>query len=88
MENHLYLEYRRSKCSSKIEHERRNFFFLKDGTMVYPYESFNSYVDAIIDAVVNYGEDLDDLISLVFPETIDHPIIKKKILKIMNNETN
>ena len=84
MENHWYLENRRSKYSSKIESERRNFFFLKDGSMVYPYSSFDSYVDAMIDAIVNYNEDIDDMISLVFPESIDHPIVKEKLLKLIN----
>ena len=84
MENHWYLENRRSKYGSKIENERRNFFFLKDGSMVYPYSSFDSYVDAMIDAIVNYNEDIDDMISLVFPESIDHPIVKEKLLKLIN----
>ena len=88
MENHWYLEYKRVKYWSKIEHERRNFFFLTDGTMVYPYEVFNSYLDAMIDAVINYGEDIDDLISLVFPEYIDHPIVKKKLLTMIKEYEN
>ena len=33
-----------------------------------PYSSFDDYIDAMIDAVENHGEDLDDMIRLVFPE--------------------
>ena len=84
MENHWYLENRRGKYGSQIKEERRNFFFLKDGSMVYPYSSFDDYIDAMIDAIENYGEDLDDMIRLVFPEKVDHPIVKEKMLKLMN----
>lgn len=85
MKNHWYLEKRRSKYSSKIEEERRNFFFLKDGTMVVPpYPSFNSYWEAMADAIMNYGEDIDDIVSLVFREAIDQLIVKKKLLKLID----
>ena len=84
MEQHWSLEYKRSKYKNQIEAERINFFFLKNGSMVYPYEKFGSYVDAMIDSI-KHGEDIDDMISLVFPEKIDHPIVKEKILKMLNN---
>ena len=75
---------KKKKYGKEIVAERTNFFFLKDGPMVYDYGRFDSYIDAIIDAVKNHGEDLDDLISLVFPEKVDHPIVKEKILNLMN----
>ena len=73
----------KEKLGSKVKEERINFLFLKDGSMVYPYSSFDGYPEAMIDAI-NKGEDIDDLISLVFPEKVDHPIVKKKLLKLMN----
>ena len=48
--------------------------------MVYDYEKFSTFEDALIDAVHN-GEDLDDMISLIYPEKVDHPIVKQKLLK-------
>lgn len=82
MEQHWYLENRRSKYASKIKEERINFFFLNDGTMVYPYAKFDSYWDAMIDAIKK-GENMDELITLVFPEKVDHPIVKEKLLKLL-----
>ena len=82
MEQHWYIENSREKYGSKVIAERQNFLFLKDGTMVYPTSCFGSYIDAMIDAV-HKGEDLQDLISLVFPEKIDHPIVYQKILKLL-----
>lgn len=83
MEQHWYLENRRGKYASKIKEERINFFFLNDGTMVYPYEKFDSYWDAMIDAIKK-GENMDELIALVFPEKVDHPIVKEKLLNYFN----
>lgn len=74
---------KKTKYGKKIVAERTNFFFLEDGSMVYDYIHFDSYIDAMVDAVQNHGEDLDDMISLVFPEKFDHPIVKDKILKII-----
>lgn len=74
---------KKTKYGKKIVAERTNFFFLEDGSMVYDYNRFDSYIDAMVDAVQNHGEDLDDMISLVFPEKFDHPIVKDKILKII-----
>lgn len=82
MEQHWSLECKRSKYASKIKEERINFFFLEDGSMVYPTEKFDSYDDAMIDAI-RKGEDIDDMIALVFPEKIDHPIVKDKLLKMI-----
>lgn len=83
MEQHWYIENRKSKYEGKIKAERRNFLFLKDGTMVCPNTGeINGWVDALIDAV-HHGEDLDDMISLIFPEKIDHAIVKEKIQKML-----
>lgn len=77
---------KKTKYGKEIIAERANFFFLKDGTMVYDTAMFDSYVDVLVDAVKNHGEDLDDMISLVFPEKFDHPIVKEKILKLINKK--
>lgn len=71
--------------TNKIVDECKNFVFLKDGSMVYDYDKFYTYIDAMIDAV-NQGEDIDRIISLVFREKIDQPIVKEKLLKIINNK--
>ena len=71
--------------TNKIVDECKNFVFLKDGSMVYDYDKFDSYLDAMIDAV-KQGEDIDRMISLIFRENIDQPIVKEKLLKIINNK--
>lgn len=50
--------------------------------MKYDFDKFDSYIDAMIDAIHN-GEDIDKVISLVFREKIDQPIVKEKLLKLM-----
>jgi hypothetical protein len=37
--------------------------------MVYDYDRFESAEDAIIDAVKNHGEDLDDMIAMCYSST-------------------
>lgn len=64
---------------SKTRARRANFIFLKDGSMVYDYDRFNSTEDAIIDAVKNHGEDLDDMISMCYSQTNSH--LKKFFLE-------
>lgn len=81
-----YWERKRSKYASKIKAERANFLFLTDGSMVYNYEKFDDHIDALIDAVKNHGEDLDDMISLIYLEEIDQRLVKPKILKLMNEK--
>ena len=49
---------------NKTRTRRANFIFLTDGSMVYDYDRFESVEDAIIDAVKNHGEDLDDMLAL------------------------
>jgi len=84
-------EYIHAKYSNKLDskdsivEECKNFVFLKDGSMVYDYDKFDSYLDAMIDAI-EQGEDIDTVVSLVFREKIDQPIVKEKLLKIINNK--
>ena len=75
-------EYVKGRYGDKIEDECKNFVFLNDGSMVYDYRKFDSYWDAMIDAIKN-GEDIDKIVSLVFREKFDQPIVKEKLLKII-----
>ena len=77
-------EYIHVRYKNKIEDECKNFVFLKSGSMVYDYDRFNDHIEAMIDAI-NHGEDIDRIISLVYREKIDQPIVKEKILKLINN---
>ena len=77
------LENKKRKYGSKVREECINFLFLTDGSMVYPYTYFDDYIEAMIDAI-EQGENIDNIISLVFPEKIDHPIVKKKLLNLMS----
>lgn len=76
-------EYVHAKYKDRIIDECKNFIFLDDCTMKYDYDRFDSYIDAMIDAIEN-GEDIDKVVSLVFHEKIDQPIVKKKLLKLIN----
>ena len=67
-----------------IEEECKNFVFLKDGSIKYDFAKFDSYWDAMFDAVKE-GEDIDKVVRLVFRESVDWPIVKKKILKALIN---
>lgn len=85
-EEYIHAKYNnRLDSKDSIVEECKNFVFLKDGSMVYDYDKFYTYIDAMIDAV-NQGEDIDRIISLVFREKIDQPIVKEKLLKIINNK--
>ena len=64
---------------SRTRTRRANFIFLKDGSIVYDYDRFNSTEDAIIDAVKNHGEDLEDMISMCYSQTNSH--LKKFFLE-------
>ena len=88
MEQYWDLENKRIKYKNKIVEERANFFFLNDGCMVYPYETFDSYWKAMADAVMNHGEDIDDIVSLVFREKVDQPIVKQKLLNLIKDLKN
>lgn len=78
-----WMKRKKTKYGSDIREERINFLFLKGGSMIYPYDYFNGCIDAMIDAI-EQGENIDELISLVFPEKVDHPIVKEKLLTLMN----
>ena len=80
-------EYIHARYTNKIENECKNFVFLKDGSMVYNYDKFDDHIEAMIDAV-NHGEDIDYMISLIYREKVDQPIVKKKLLKIIENIKN
>ena len=85
-EEYIHAKYNnRLDSKDSIVEECKNFVFLNDGSMVYDYDKFYTYIDAMIDAV-NQGEDIDRIISLVFREKIDQPIVKEKLLKIINNK--
>ena len=75
----------RSRYSNKIVDKCKNFVFLNDGSMVYDYDKFEDHIEAMIDAI-KQGEDIDRIISLIYREKIDQPIVKEKILKIIDNE--
>ena len=79
-------EYIHKRYGDKITDECKNFVFLKNGTMVYDYDKFNDLVEAMIDAI-NKGENIDRMISLIYREKIDQPIVKEKLLKIMKDGT-
>ena len=79
-----YLNEKKRTYGSLVREERINFLFLTDGSMVYPYTYFDDYIEAMIDAI-DQGENIDELIGLVFPEKVDHPIVKQKLLNLMNN---
>lgn len=80
-------EYIHARYKDKIENECKNFVFLKDGSMVYDYDKFDDHIEAMIDALDN-GEDIDYMISLIYREKIDQPIVKEKLLKIIENIKN
>ena len=71
----MNLEHRKLKYKGSghngvtLREERTNFLFLSDGSMVYDYYKFDSPEDALVDAVVTGGEELDDMITLVFSQT-------------------
>lgn len=77
-----FMDSKREKLGKRIKEERLNFFFLTDGSMVYDCEHFDGYYDALIDAIEK-GEDMDEMIALVFPEEVDHPIVKKKLTAVI-----
>lgn len=76
-------EYMVAEYGKRIKERCKNFIFLEDGSMKYDFDKFHSYIDAMIDAIEN-SEDIDKVVSLVFREKIDQPIVKKKLLKLIN----
>jgi hypothetical protein len=80
-------EYIHARYKDKIENKCKNFVFLKDGSMIYDYDKFDDHIEAMIDALDN-GEDIDYMISLIYREKIDQPIVKEKLLKIIEDIKN
>lgn len=68
-----------STGQTKVREQRVNILFLTDGSMVYNYDKFEDISDAIIDAVVNYSEDLDELLDLCYSQRNDN--LKKYYLE-------
>lgn len=56
----------------KIREQKTNILFLTDGSLVFNYNKFDDISDAIIDAVVNHGEDLDELLDLCYSQHNSH----------------
>ena len=73
-----------AQYGNQIVEKCKNFIFLKDGSMKYDFNKFDSYIDAMIDAVKN-GEDINIVVSLVFREKIDQPIVKRKLVELIND---
>lgn len=76
--------------SDKVEHyknktrtRRTNFIFLTNGSMIYDYDRFDSVEDAIIDAVKNHGEDLDDMIAMCYSSV--NPSLKEFFINQINS---
>lgn len=61
-----YNKLRRTNRNIGVRVRRANFIFLTDGSMIYDYSKFNDCDEAIIDAVVNHGEKLDDMLDMVY----------------------
>ena len=72
-----------NKSNVSVVAERTNFLFLSDGTMVYDYFCFNSFLDAMLDAIKNHGEDIDDMISLCFTQKNEN--LKQQIEELLKN---
>ena len=73
-------KYSASSSTTKIREQRANFLFLTDGSLVYDYEKFKYDIDAaILDAVKNHGENLDEMIMLCYHQVTD--IVKEWFLK-------
>ena len=68
---------------NKIRTRRANFIFLTDGSMIYDYDRFDSVEDAIIDAVKNHGENLDDMIAMCYSSV--NPPLKEFFINQINS---
>ena len=63
----------------KIREQKTNILFLTDGSLVFNYDKFEDISDAIVDAVVNHSEDLDELLDLCYSQCNSH--LKEYYLK-------
>lgn len=68
----------------KVIATRANFEFLDNGSMRLTTENhfFTSYLEALIDAVKFRGEDLDDMIKMVFVQT--NNTLRETLVKLIN----
>lgn len=56
----------------KIREQKTNILFLTDGSLVFNYDKFEDISEAIVDAVVNHSEDLDELLDLCYSQHNSH----------------
>lgn len=63
----------------KIREQKTNILFLTDGSLVFNYNKFDDISEAIIDAVVNHSEDLDEMLNLCYSQCNSH--LKEYYLK-------
>lgn len=87
MTQSYFLESKKNKYGKHIVDECINFLKLNTGSMIYDYDMFDSYWDAMIDAIKYKGEDIDRVIAFVFNESIDQEIVKRKLLNAIEEET-
>lgn len=67
------------KYKNRIKCLRVNFIFLDDNTFIYDYSKFTDHIEAIYTASL-YGENIKELISLIYPEKIDQEPVYQKII--------
>lgn len=67
------------KHQNHIKCIRINFIFLDDDSFIYDYNKFNDHIQAMRNAV-DYGENLKELISLIYPEKMDQGPVYQKII--------
>lgn len=81
-------KYERLDSTTKIRARRANFIFLTDGSMVYDYEKFSDCNEAIVDAVVNHGEDLIDMLNMTYSQYYPRLVeqFKEEIRKLKDKQ--
>ena len=81
-------KYERPESTTKIRARRVNFIFLTDGSMVYDYDKFSDCNEAIVDAVVNHGEDLIDMLNMTYSQYYPCLVeqLKEEIEKLKNKQ--
>ena len=81
-------KYERLDSTTKIRARRANFIFLTDGSMVYDYKKFSDCNEAIVDAVVNHGEDLIDMLNMTYSQYYPRLVeqFKEEIRKLKDKQ--
>ena len=81
-------KYERLDSTTKICARRANFIFLTDGSMVYDYDKFSDCNEAIVDAVVNHGEDLIDMLNMTYSQYYPRLVeqLKEEIRKLKDKQ--